>query len=297
MFRKISIKVALKVNLVLLVIVGFGTVMLAKEQFLRLDAQYKSQAKFESIVAAKAVGKLLEEAIDNRALTAADAFDMNYQPYGAFDPAKYHTKYDSYADKALLGLQDEMLKNPSVVYAVTVDTKGYLPTHNSKYQQPITGDKVKDKVGNRTKRIFNDETGLAAAQNTQPGFVQVYKRDTGETMWDVSSPIMVKGKQWGNFRIGLSIEALNQAKNTVLLHLLISMAVIIIVTSLLIHFTIHSSLQPLTHLTEKASRMAEGEVTAPILAHTKDEIGELAQVLEKMRISMKTAMEQLTRMK
>jgi methyl-accepting chemotaxis protein len=296
MFKKISIKVAVQVNMVLLVIVGFGTVILAKEQFLRLDAQYKSQAKFESMVAAKAVSKLFEEAIDNNALTAVDAFDTNYQPYGSFEPAKYHTKYDNYADKALMGLQDEMLKNPSVVFAVTVDKNGYLPTHNSRYQQAITGNKVKDKVGNRTKRIFNDETGLAAAKNTQPGFVQVYKRDTGETMWDVSSPIMVKGTQWGNFRIGLSIEALNTAKATILFHLLISMAVIIVVTSLLIHYTTHSSLQPLTLLTEKASRIAEGEVYAPILAHTKDEIGDLAQVLEKIRIIMKTAKERLTRM-
>ena len=106
-----------------------------------------------------------------------------------------------------------MLKNPSIVFAVTVDNNGYLPTHNTKYTQPITGEKDKDKVGNRTKRIFNDPTGLAAAKNTQPGFVQVYKRDTGETMWDVSSPIIVKGKQWGNFRIGLSIDALQKAKN------------------------------------------------------------------------------------
>ena len=296
MFRKISIKVAVKVNLILLVIVGFGTVVLAKEQFQRLDEQYKSQAKFESMVAAKAVGKLFDEAIDNNALTAADAFDTNYQQYGSFDPAKYHTKYDAYTDKALLGLQDEMLKNPSVVFAVTVDKNGYLPTHNSIYQQPITGDKEKDKVGNRTKRIFNDDTGLAAARNVRPGFIQVYKRDTGETMWDVSSPIMVKGKQWGNFRIGLSIEALNKAKSSILLQLLISMAVIIVVTSLLIHFTIHSSLQPLTRLTEKAANMADGDVTSPIMAHTKDEIGDLAHVLEKIRLNLKTAMERLSRM-
>ena len=295
MFRKIGVKVAIKVNLVLFVIVGFGTVMLAKEQFVRLDNQYKSQAKFESMVAAKAVSKLFEEAIDNNALTAVDAFDTEYQSYVKFDPPKYHTKYDTYADKALMTLQDEMLKNPSVVFAVTVDNNGYLPTHNSKYQQPITGDKEKDKVGNRTKRIFNDETGLAAAKNTQPGFIQVYKRDTGETMWDVSTPIIVKGKQWGNFRIGLSNEALKKAKTTVLFHLLISMAVIIVVTSLLIHYTIHNSLQPLTDLTQKASRMADGDVTVPILAHTNDEIGDLAKVLERMRISLKTSMERLLR--
>jgi methyl-accepting chemotaxis protein len=295
MFRKIGVKVAFKVNLVLFVIVGFGTVILAKEQFLRLDDQYKSQAKFESMIAAKAVGKLFEEAIDNNALTAVTAFDTEYQTYGKFDPPKYHTKYDSYADKALLSLQDEMMKNPSIVFAVTVDNNGYLPTHNSKYQQPITGDKEKDRVGNRTKRIFNDETGLAAAKNTQPGFIQIYKRDTGETMWDVSSPILVKGKQWGNFRIGLSIKALNNAKTTILLHLLISMAVILVISFLLIYYTIHRSLQPLSDLTVKASRMADGEVNIPILAHTKDEIGDLADVLEKMRKSLKTAMERMTK--
>jgi methyl-accepting chemotaxis protein len=295
MFRKIGVKVAFKVNLVLFVVVGFGTVLLAKDQFLRLDDQYKSQAKFESIVAAKAVGKILDEAIDNNVLTAADAFDTAYQPYGKFDPPKYRTKYDTYADKALLSLQDEMLKNPSVVFAVTVDNNGYLPTHNTKYQKPITGDREKDKVGNRTKRIFNDETGLAAAKNTQPGFIQVYKRDTGETMWDVSTPIIVKGKQWGNFRIGLSIDALNKAKTTILTHLLLSMALILVLSFLLIYYTIHSSLKPLMDLTVKASRMADGDVTAPILAHTKDEIGDLAHVLERMRISLKTAMERLMR--
>ena len=293
MFRKISIKVAFFVNLVLFVVIGLGTVQLAKEQFSRLDEQYKTQAKFDSMVGAKAVSRLFEEAIETGVLSAADAFDTEYQPYGNFEPPKYRTKYDTYADRMLLSLQDEMLKNPSIVFAVTVDNNGYLPTHNTKYTKPITGDKDKDKVGNRTKRIFNDPTGLAAAKNTQPGFLQVYKRDTGETMWDVSSPILVKGKQWGNFRIGLSIDALQKAKMTLLAQLLLSMAVILAISFVLVFYTIRRSLLPLTELTQLASRMADGEVNQPILAHTKDEIGELAEVLERMRISLKTAMDRL----
>lgn len=293
MFRKISIKVAFFVNLVLFVVIGLGTVQLAKEQFNRLDEQYKAQAKFDSLVGAKAVSRLFEEAIDTGAISAADAFDTDYQPYGKFEPPKYRTKYDTYADRALMSLQDEMLKNPSIIFAVTVDNNGYLPTHNTKYTKPITGDKEKDKVGNRTKRIFNDPTGLAAAKNTQPGFVQVYKRDTGETMWDVSSPILIKGKQWGNFRIGLSIDALQKAKMVLLSQLLLSMAVILAITFILVFYTIRRSLLPLTELTQLASRMADGDVNQPILAHTKDEIGELAEVLERMRISLKTAMDRL----
>jgi HAMP domain-containing protein len=293
MFRKISIKVALFVNTVLFIVIGIGTIQLAKEQFNRIDEQYKAQAKFDSLVGAKAVSKLFEEALDGGVLQADDIFDTKYQPYGKFDPPKYHTKFDAYTDRAILALQDEMLKNPSIVFAVSVDNYGYLPTHNTKYSKAITGDKDKDRVGNRTKRIFDDPTGLAAAKNTEPGFLQVYKRDTGETMWDVSSPIIVKGKQWGNFRIGLSIDLLQKAKITVLSHLLLSVAVILIVSFILIYYTIKSALQPLVALTEKAHLMADGDVSHPIVAHSKDEIGELAEVLERMRISLKTAMERL----
>jgi methyl-accepting chemotaxis protein len=210
-----------------------------------------------------------------------------------FDPPKYHTRYDSYMDKAILSIQDEMLKSPDIVFAVTVDKNGYLPTHNSKYQQPITGDKEKDKVGNRTKRIFNDPVGLAAARNTTEGFLQVYKRDTGETMWDVDSPIMVKGKQWGNFRIGLSITSLEKAKSTLIFQLAGIMVVILIISTLAIIYTITTILRPLTELTEIASKMADGDVGEKIVATSKDEIGDLAEVLERMRISLKNAMDRL----
>ena len=66
-----------------------------------------------------------------------------------------------------------MLRDESVVYAVGVDVNGYLPTHNTRYQQPPTGDKEKDKVGNRTKRIFDDPVGAKAAANLEDGFLQV----------------------------------------------------------------------------------------------------------------------------
>ena len=293
MFNKISVKVALVVNLVLFIVILIGTIVLVQKEFANLDNQYKARAKLDSAIGAKAVGKLLEEAIDNNVFSAKDMFDTEYVLIPNFDPPKYHTKYDSYADKALLSVQDEFMKNPSIVYAVTVDNNGYLPTHNSKYQQPITGDKQKDKVGNRTKRIFNDPTGLAAAKNTQEGFLQVYKRDTGATMWDVSTPVIVKGKQWGNFRIGLSIDALQKAKINLLGQLAIIMALVLLVSMVAIMYTVKVLLQPLTFLTKAATRMADGDVSEQIIATSKDEVGALAESLERMRISLKTAMDRL----
>ena len=293
MFRKISVKVAVLVNAILLVVIALGTVFLVRQQNAKLDQQYKAQAQYVSMVGAKTIGRLIEDAIDNGVFSVRDAFDTEYVEIPTFDPPKFHTRYDFYTDKSFLSLEDEFLKNSSIVYAVAVDMNGYLPTHNSRYQKPITGDREKDKVGNRTKRIFNDPVGITAAKNQQEGFIQVYKRDTGETMWDVSSPILVKGKQWGNFRIGLSIKAIEEAKMSLLLTLGSIMFLILVISTIAILYTVKYILQPLTSFTLIASRMADGEVDEKIVATSNDEIGELAEVLERMRVSLKSAMDRL----
>jgi len=89
-----------------------------------------------------------------------------------------------------------------LVFAVLVDRNGYLPTHNQRYSQPLTGNLAQDLVNNRTKRIFNDRTGYAAARNRAPFLIQRYQRDTGEVMADLSVPVMVNGTQWGSVRLG-----------------------------------------------------------------------------------------------
>ena len=87
-----------------------------------------------------------------------------------------------------------------------VDRNGYLPTHNSKYTQPLTGDYKTDLVGNRTKRIFDHDVGIKAARSLKGLLTQPYERDTGEKMLDISAPVYVKGKHWGAFRIGYQMD-------------------------------------------------------------------------------------------
>ncbi len=89
-----------------------------------------------------------------------------------------------------------------VTYAIACDTKGYVPTHNKRYSQPLTGDETRDMAGNRTKRIFADPVGKRCGEHEAPFLLQTYRRDTGEIMHDISSPIYVKGRHWGGFRIG-----------------------------------------------------------------------------------------------
>jgi hypothetical protein len=136
-------------------------------------------------------------------LTPERLFSFLYYPVPNTDPPKFTTDYDRLSDRDLLPIQESVLtRSTAIVFAVTVDRNGYLPTHNQRYAQPLTGNLAIDLVNNRTKRIFNDRTGLAAAQSTAPFLVQRYQRDTGETMVDLSVPVLVQGKHWGAVRIG-----------------------------------------------------------------------------------------------
>jgi HAMP domain-containing protein len=284
---KIGVKVSLIVNFFILIVMSAGTYFLVIQQEQSLERELLNRGKIQSIVGAKMIGQIIEEAIDNGVFSVKDAFDTDYELIGNFDPPKYHTKYDFYLDKAILGLQDEFLLDPSIVFAVAVDRNGYLPTHNTRYQKPITGNPEKDKVGNRTKRVFNDPVGLKAAQNTEKGLLQVYHRDTGVTMWDVSSPIFVKGKHWGGFRIGLSLEVIDQAKQKLMITLVTMMAGILVLSLILTFIAVNRSLAPLNKLTLAATSLASGKnLKEEIKVTRKDEIGKLQETLDRLRLSM-----------
>ena len=284
---KIGVKVSLIVNFFILIVMSAGTYFLVTQQSRSLEKELLSRGKIQSIVGAKMIGQIIEEAIDNGVFSVKDAFDTEYELIGNFDPPKYHTKYDFYLDKAILGLQDEFLLDNSIVFAVAVDKNGYLPTHNTRFQKPITGNPDVDRVGNRTKRVFNDPVGLKAAKNTEKGLQQVYYRDTGEIMWDVSSPIFVKGKHWGGFRIGLSMVEIDAAKKRLMTTLVTMMAGILFLSLVLTFISVNRSLAPLKKLTVAATSLASGKnLKQEIKVTRKDEIGKLQETLDRLRLSM-----------
>ena len=147
--------------------------------------------------------QILEKWVTTGAITEERLFARLYYPIPRTDPPKYTTEYSTLADRDFAGPQERVVKKSgAVVFAVITDINGYLPTHNQRYAQPLTGNLAFDLVNNRTKRIFGDRTGLAAARNEAPYLLQRYKRDTGELMVDLSVPVYVRGKHWGCVRIG-----------------------------------------------------------------------------------------------
>ena len=192
-------------------------------------------------------------------------------------------------------MQDTLLESSGdFIYAVGNDLNGYLPSHNSKFELPVTNDRVKDLAGNRTKRKFTQPMHIAAGRNLDPLLVQSYVRDTGESVWDVSSPIWVKGRHWGVFRVGVSRVSIQQHIHTLALQLTVVFAFLAVVTIGFIFLMLRRSMLPLERLANLASEISTGEgLEKPIKPGTSDEIGQMAKSLNRLRSSLQAAMGRL----
>src|SRR5471030_3215867 len=147
------------------------------------------------------------DVLQNR-ISLDDLFDRNYQAIPNTSPSKYHTRFDGYTDQVLPAIQEGLLpRHEGLVFAIACTQQGYVPTHNKAFSQPLTGDAQVDAVQNRTKRKFDDRTGIRCGSHQQAVLLQTYTRDTGELMHDLSVPIMVKGRHWGGLRLGYRPEA------------------------------------------------------------------------------------------
>ena len=214
--NRISVKIVLALIAVLTVIMAISTYLIVEQRSKVLREELLVKASSLAKIGAKALEGVLEQSLSSGQFFEEQLFDTDYQeitegPLADAAIPKYRTAYDLYLDLTIKDFQDTFAaSDPMVVFAVLVDRNGYLPTHNSRFTQPLTGDVEKDKVGNRTKRIFDDSVGLNAAHYDGAdgkGYLQqVYERDTGEKMWDISAPVFVKGRHWGGFRIGYQMD-------------------------------------------------------------------------------------------
>jgi len=116
--------------------------------------------------------KVMEGWIKSNQVSKEKLFAFLYYPIPDTDPQKFSTDYDKLSDKDIAPIQDACLaRAPEIKFVVTVDKNGYLPSHNAAYSKPLTGRRALDLVNSRTKRIFNDRTGITAARNKAPYLV------------------------------------------------------------------------------------------------------------------------------
>lgn len=153
--------------------------------------------------AADAVQASFEQAIAQNVISQADLLSVAHEPIPNTNPIKFTSRFDVFTDRVLPSIQEKVLQDhPELVFAICTNRRGYVPTHNTKFAQALTGRFEVDLVKSRSKRIFNDRTGSRCGSHTLKVLLQTYKRDTGEIMHDLSVPIHIGGQHWGGFRMG-----------------------------------------------------------------------------------------------
>lgn len=156
---------------------------------------------------ANRIARQFEADVQQNRISLEDLFDRSYTPIPGTSPAKYHTRFDGYTDQVLPAIQEALLpRHEGLVFAIACTQQGYVPTHNNAFSHALTGDTQVDAVQNRTKRKFDDRTGIRCGSHQQAVLLQTYTRDTGELMHDLSVPIRVNGRHWGGLRLGYKPE-------------------------------------------------------------------------------------------
>src|SRR6056297_80232 len=224
-----NLKNKILIILSLCLLLCLGTFFIIVRTFDNFEKQLFEKCRIEALVGARVMSDTIDMLIRHGQLTRTQVFDTNYIAIADTNPQKFHTSYDRVFDKNIQTIQDEFLEDPDVEYAVLVDRNGYVPTHNSKYSKPETDNMNKNLQQSRTKRIFNDSVGIKAARFKGEGTIkQLYYRDTGETMWDIAAAVHVRDKHWGAFRIGVSLERINEIKNQMII--IVGMTILVILS-------------------------------------------------------------------
>jgi methyl-accepting chemotaxis protein len=156
---------------------------------------------------ARRITDVFEAAIGRGEISLDDLLDENYRQIPGTDPKQYMTNYVEFTDRLLPAIQDPIQKSdPRIVFCVAWAKGGYLPTHNPNYRLPQGKDPVWNNANCRNRRLFNDRAVKKVAANTGPLLLQTYRRDMGGgnfvLMKDASSPIFIRGRHWGAFRLG-----------------------------------------------------------------------------------------------
>jgi methyl-accepting chemotaxis protein len=157
---------------------------------------------------ARRISAAFDAAVDRGDVRLDQLMDENYREIPGSNPKQYLTDYVELADRLLPPIPDPIQKSDSrIAFCVAWARGGYLPTHNPNYRLPQGPDPVWNNANCRNRRLFNDRAVKKAAASTRPFLLQTYRRDMGGgnfvLMKDLSSPIFVKGRHWGAFRMGI----------------------------------------------------------------------------------------------
>jgi hypothetical protein len=103
-----------------------------------------------------------EEITGGRSASLARLFDVSRVPETGFAPAKYTTPWDAAVDEALIdvlsrGWEAALAANISPIAIFLCDLNGFCYAYPRQKIAPWTNDPAGDNIGNRIKRMFDDD--------------------------------------------------------------------------------------------------------------------------------------------
>lgn len=122
---------------------------------------------------------------------------------------------------------------------------------------------------------------------------QVTRTYQGKTVYETRVPIL-EG-QLGAVHLGMWADIVEDETRGILLSLFGALAGLFVLAVIVGFLLAHGIVRPIRHLTDVAGKISTGDLEVPIALDSRDEIGELARSLERMRASLKAAIWRLSR--
>ncbi|MBT8338919.1 MAG: hypothetical protein HKP58_18675 [Desulfatitalea sp.] len=294
MFQRIGVQLSTAVSVIVVFAAILGGYLILSSTDSQLDI-LKKQGQWTSIIGAKSVSTILGEIIDAGGLSRDDLFDSQFIPVENTSPQQYRTKYDDYVSKVLAPFEAEYLQHKDIVYARVIDLNGYVPVRSGSAEAEMIDDSQSSGIERFGKQILMDDRTTRVSLNKEKGFAQNYIDAKNRTIWEFASPIFVKEERWGSFCVGFKDfpERGNNSLFSPKQFLLGS--IIIVLTVAAIFFIILKIIAPLSELLKMANDVADGKLDRPVKMENMSEIGKLADVIERLRVSTKMAIDRLAK--
>jgi two-component system phosphate regulon sensor histidine kinase PhoR len=163
-----------------------------------------------------------------------------------------------------------------------------------------------DKDGKVVGDSYESGENLLGMENhkDRPEVVSALQDSVGKTirysytiktdMLYIASPIKVHGKIIGVARLALSLDELAHYRNRIIHILFIGLGVSFIFSLLLSLEFSNKVTKPLRQMMQAGKRMSQGDFTQKIKVRTKDEIGELGEILNRISVELSEKITEIT---
>jgi len=182
---------------------------------------------------------------------------------------KVNTILTSVSPQALI---DELGKESHIAYALTIGKDLKVLTHTEK-----------ERIG----KILDDEGSISAAQ-TGKEFSSTFMYKDVELVYDVLVPLYENEQHVGAVNIGVSMENVKSAINSVLTSSFLITLISFLLGSLILVLLVSRFINPLKNLVTLANDVSNGDLTKEIEVKSKDEIGLLSVSFNEMIVNLRS---------